>query len=325
MRRDNTKADVRLKDFWRDNDRFADLFNAVLFEGQEVLKPDALEEADTDMSGVIQLKQYEESLVRARDVVKKTAYGADFVIWGIENQQRIHYASPLRTLLYDGMGYLKEYNEITRHRKEDPEPKTKDEFLSRMRKEDRLHPIFSITVYYGEKEWDGPLCLRDMIVDMPEPMARLFSDYKMNLVQVRDSGKYTFNNEDVKTVFDVSREFFEGNIEEVKKKYKDKELQPELVAVIGKITESMFLMQKGKRGRRPINLCTALESWELKEFKKGEKQGIEKGEKQGIDLGIMQRDRELIHKWTALGYKTPEIADLLGFTEEEVRRVQAEK
>lgn len=148
-------------------------------------------------------------------------------------------------------------------------------------------------------------------------MARLFSDYKMNLVQVRDSGKYTFNNEDVKTVFDVSREFFEGNIEEVKKRYKDKELQPELVAVIGKITESTFFMQKGKRGRRPINLCTALESWELKEFKKGEKQGI--------DLGIMQRDRELIHKWTALGYKTPEIADLLGFTEEEVRRVQAEK
>ncbi|MCD7954617.1 MAG: hypothetical protein LUG93_02430 [Lachnospiraceae bacterium] len=148
---------------------------------------------------------------------------------------------------------------------------------------------------------------------MPEPMARLFSDYKMNLVQVRDSGKYTFNNEDVKTVFDVSREFFEGNIEEVKKRYKDKELQPELVAVIGKITDSTFLMQKGKRGRRPINMCTALEQWVSKEFEKGEKQGS------------MQRDRELILKWTRAGYKTSEIADLLGFTEEEVRRVQAEK
>lgn len=42
----------------------------------------------------------------------------------------------------------------------------------------------------------------------------------------------------------------------------DKELQPEIVAVIGKITESPFLMQKGKRGRRPINMCTALEKLE---------------------------------------------------------------
>jgi len=179
------------------------------------------------------------------------------------------------------------------------------------------------------------------IVDMPEPMAKLFSDYKMNLLQVRDSGKYTFNNEDVRTVFDISREFFEGNVEAVKERYKDKNLQPELVAVIGKITESSFLMKRGARGRGPINVCTALESWILEEFKKGEQQGFAKGkqqgftkgeqqgfakgEKRGIDLGIMQRDRELILKWTALGYKTHEIADLLGFSEEEVRKVQTEK
>ncbi|MCD8022233.1 MAG: hypothetical protein LUF30_04425 [Lachnospiraceae bacterium] len=321
MRRNNAKPDVRLKDFWRSNDRFADLFNAVLFNGQEILKPDALEEADTDVSGIIQLKRYEESLVRARDVVKKTAYGADFVIWGIENQQRIHYASPLRTLLYDGMGYLKEYNEITRMRKEDTESKTRDEFLSKMRKEDRLHPIFSITVYYGEKEWDGPLCLKDMIVDMPDSMAGLFADYRMNLVQVLDSDRYSFKNEDVKAVFDVSREFFHGNINTVKERYKDKELQPDVVAVIGKVTESSFLMQKGKRERGPINMCTALEQWLQKEGKKE----FKKGEKQGLEKGLVQRDRELILKWTAAGYQTTWIADLLGYSEEEVRKVQNEK
>jgi len=68
-------------------------------------------------------------------------------------------------------------------------------------------------------------------------------------------------------------------------------------------------------------MCTALEQWELKEFKKGEKQGFEKGALHGI----MQRDRELIHKWTALGYKSSEIADLLGLPEEEVRKKQARK
>lgn len=31
--------------------------------------------------------------------------------------KKIHYGMPLRTMLYDGMGYLKEYNEISRMRK----------------------------------------------------------------------------------------------------------------------------------------------------------------------------------------------------------------
>ncbi|MCD8022232.1 MAG: hypothetical protein LUF30_04420 [Lachnospiraceae bacterium] len=68
-------------------------------------------------------------------------------------------------------------------------------------------------------------------------------------------------------------------------------------------------------------MCTALEQWMQKEFKKGEKQGLEKGEKRGLE----KRDRELILKWTATGYQTAWIADLLGYSEEEVRKVQNEK
>ncbi len=142
--KDKTKTDVRLKDFWRQNDRFADLFNAVIFEGKEVLKAEELREMDTDMSGIIRFRDYEESVVRVRDVVKKTAYGAEFVVLCIENQQRIHYAMPLRALLYDGLGYLKEYQEITHARKKEKGLETGDEFLSGMRREDRLHPIISI-------------------------------------------------------------------------------------------------------------------------------------------------------------------------------------
>lgn len=211
------KADIVLKDFWRRNDRFADLFNAVVFQGEQVIKPEDLTELDTDVSGVIQFKDYQESLGRTRDVVKKMAYGVEFAVLGIELQQNIHYAMPLRTLLYDGLGYLKEYQEITKIRRVDREKMTGDEFLSKMRKEDRLHPIISIVLYYSEKNWDGPRCLKDMIVEMPEAIGQIFSDYKMNLVQIRESEEYTFHNEDVRTVFEVSRELFRGNIDKVKK------------------------------------------------------------------------------------------------------------
>ena len=54
-----------------------------------------------------------------------------------------------------------------------------------MRKEDRLHPVITLTVYYGEKQWDGPYSLKDMIVEMSEEIAAIFSDYKMNLLEVQ--------------------------------------------------------------------------------------------------------------------------------------------
>lgn len=177
------KKDTVLKDFWRDNFRFAALFNGFLFGGRQVIQPERLEEKDTDVSGVIGKKEYEESLSRVRDVVKKMAYGMEFVILGVENQEKIHYAMPLRVMLYDAMGYLKEYQELTSVYKEKPELlETSDEFLSKMRKGDKLHPIITIVIYYGEEEWDGPLSLADMKEKMSEDFQTVFSDYQMNLL-----------------------------------------------------------------------------------------------------------------------------------------------
>ena len=207
---ESTKPDVVLKDFWRDNQRFADLFNAVLFQGKEVLIPDSLEEQDTEVSGIIEMKDYKETLSRTRDVVKKMADGVEFVIFAAENQQRVHYAMPLRNMLYDSMGYLKECQELSRKHRADGEKLSGDEFLSDLKKEDRLHPIISLIIYYGETGWDGPCSLHDMIFDMPEEIQAVFSDYPMNLLEVRDSGKYLFHNPDVRTVFEISREAMAG-------------------------------------------------------------------------------------------------------------------
>lgn len=102
------KPDVIFKNFWRDNGRFASLFNTVVFEGKEVIHPESLQEVDTEVSNLIELKEgYKETLVKSRDVIKKSAFGVDFVILGIESQKKTHYAMPLRVMLYDALGYLK--------------------------------------------------------------------------------------------------------------------------------------------------------------------------------------------------------------------------
>ena len=76
MEQNKIKPDTILKNFWKDNHHFADLFNAALF----VLNPADLLEVDTDVSSILRFNGHAETVQKVLDVVKKTAYGIDFVI-----------------------------------------------------------------------------------------------------------------------------------------------------------------------------------------------------------------------------------------------------
>ena len=131
------KQDSILKEFWRNNHRFADLFNAALFGGQSIINPGELREADTDVSSLLRFNSHAETLQRVFDVVKKTTHGVDYVIWGLENQSNIHYAMPLRQMLGDALSYMKEYREIAARNKKKGNYSSPSEFLSRLRQTDR--------------------------------------------------------------------------------------------------------------------------------------------------------------------------------------------
>ena len=168
----NVKPDIILKNFWKNNERFADIFNAYLFQGEQIIKSEDLTEADTDISSLIKFNGHAETLGKVFDVVKKSANGVDYVILGLENQSKIHYAMPLRHMIGDAFSYLKEYKELEAKNKKYKNYKTKHEFLSKFQKTDRLHPIVTICIYYGEDEWDGPRSLIDML-DIPEEFESL--------------------------------------------------------------------------------------------------------------------------------------------------------
>ena len=72
-----------------------------------------LVEQDTDISGVVSFSEYEETLRRNHDVVKKLALDTEFQVWSVENQKKAHFAMPLRTMIYDAMGYLNADREAT--------------------------------------------------------------------------------------------------------------------------------------------------------------------------------------------------------------------
>ena len=66
----NLKPDIILKNYWRDNARFADLFNAVLFQGEQVIQPHELEDLDTESSTILEHKKQAEGIAASRDNIK---------------------------------------------------------------------------------------------------------------------------------------------------------------------------------------------------------------------------------------------------------------
>lgn len=95
------------------------------------------------------------------------------------------------------------------------------------------------------------------MLELPDYLENLVPDYKMNLLQLRNSENLKFKNKDVQTIFDVSRLIY-GKITSI---YKDQNLTNELGIVIGAITGSQELINYAaseKEGGQ-FNMCTALD------------------------------------------------------------------
>lgn len=294
MEQNRVKPDTILKNFWRDNNRFADLFNAALFGGEQVINPNDLSESDTDVSSLLKFNGHAETVQKVLDVVKKTAYGIDFVIWGLENQAKIHYAMPLRHMIGDAFSYLKEYQKLAAKNRKDKNFVSSDEFLSNLKKTDRLHPMISLCVYYGENPWDGPFSLVDML-KIPEKIKPLVSDYKMNLIELRDSEDLHFCNPDVNTVFDISRSIYHRDYDKINALYQEQTISSELGLVIGAITESQKLIDhalESKQKGGQMNMCTALEELENKGKQEGRLEGRLEGKQEGMIAGTIKTYRK---------------------------------
>lgn len=132
------KPDTVLKNYWSDNEQFADFFNAVLFEGEQVIRPEELEDVDTEESSVLEHRNYAESIRAARDHIKvskkSTVLGVELVMLGMESQEHIHYAMPMRVMGYDYSSYKKQYDSNAKRYKTS-DGMEEDEYLSKMKKQ----------------------------------------------------------------------------------------------------------------------------------------------------------------------------------------------
>lgn len=203
MAKDKIKEDSAEKSYWRDNEQFADLFNAYLYQGRQVINPKELAEMDTDISDVSEIGEVKESIKGARDVIKiaKRYNGVEYVLLAVENQEGIHYAMPIRVMGYDQYSYNKQYQERKRYYKNNNIALKGDEFISGIRKTDRFLPVITLVLYYGEEEWIRPRCLHD-ILDIPPEIKDLVSDYDIKIIDMKENN-LNLNNQNNKDLFKV--------------------------------------------------------------------------------------------------------------------------
>lgn len=223
-RTQNLKPDIILKNYWNDNEQFADLFNAVLFGGKQVIRPEKLEDVDTEELSLLEHRDYAESIQASRDNIKvskrSTEYGVELAMLGIESQEHIHYAMPLRVMGYDYGTYKKQYDSNAKRYKTF-KGMERNEYLSKMKKTDRFIPVITIVVYYGEKPWDGAVSLHGML-DISEALKAFVNDYKVLFVEARENN-LIFHNVKNANFFNMMKMFLDKSLpkDEARKKVID--------------------------------------------------------------------------------------------------------
>ena len=144
-------------------DVFADLVNVLIFDGDDVVKPDELESLPPRSVYKAGSALHEQE----RDVAKRWKRGnIRIAFFGMENQTEIDEDMPLRIISYDGAAYRDELNA-------DEPGKPKERYI-----------VVTLVLYLGNKKrWDKPKSLIECF-DIPERLAPFVSDHKLNLVEV---------------------------------------------------------------------------------------------------------------------------------------------
>lgn len=303
------KGDTLLKVWLGDKKRFADLYNGSVFQGRQIVDAEKLEPAQKETKEFLNDKKGKvENIERHRDIVMKWTEGMELVILACESQQNIHYAMPIRTMLYDALNYVTQIRQLG----EDSGFKNSDEFLSKMKKEDRLCPVSTLVFYYGEKDWDGSKDLYGLLKESSNPeikeiLRKLIPNYHINLVDVNKLEDTSVYKTDLQVILEMlkyrkDKKKMQSYVQEKSEYFQHIDIDTYNVLRVLLKAEKQLEDIKGKN-KEEVNMCEAL-------------QGIfDDGVEQGMLLA-----KQIFRLWND-GKSEKEIADKCGITVQDVKRI----
>lgn len=169
-------------------DVFADIGNVNLFDGQQMIHSEDLEKQPTELTykdnyGVIR-HHYLDTRMKA------SRHQAEFAIFCIENQSGVSNIMPVRD-----MGYLySNYSEQIRWIQQRDRGKGDLHIQEGIGQNQKLVPVVSMVLYYGQEPWTGPERLSEML-ELPEEwrgkLAPYIADHPVKVIYLAGQDKGT--------------------------------------------------------------------------------------------------------------------------------------
>lgn len=200
--------DSKAKEYLSDNIRFSEICNYMLFGGDKIIKPQDLRECDsTEVLSIFGIDKKQIVRQKWRDLLKsvlvKYTGNMYIVLIGIEAQTNVHYAMPVKTMIYDALNYGDQVNGAKKRHQKNKDYKSSEEFLSGFTYDDKLTPVITITLYLGTSKWDGPRSLIEMMPQMDERVFPLINDYKINLLNPLELTDFSMFETGLRPLFEV--------------------------------------------------------------------------------------------------------------------------
>ncbi len=104
------------------------------------------------------------------------------------------------------MGYADQVERKSRENRRKGNLSSGSEFLSGLKKEDKMAGIITLTVYFGDRPWDGPRSLHEMLSIDDKEILKLIPDYRINLIDPHEIN----NSEKFMSDFQVHNRIYEG-------------------------------------------------------------------------------------------------------------------
>ena len=300
------KQDVKAKEFLRNPENFADAFNYYLFDGEQVIKGSDLEEKDAEELLFAGMPRRSRAYQRQRDLLRGCTIKSDgrmtYVLLGIESQSKLHYAMPVRNLLYDALDYAAQVKSISDQHDKSGDRLNPDEFLSGIAAEDRIIPVITLVIYWGDSKWDAPTKLSDMFTDTDDRLKDYISDYSINLITPHDIKDFNKFHSELGEVLEIIKRQREENLPDklIKEKGSDWTMSRSAVEMIGEYTNTGISSGSTREDR--VEMKNAFQLLE------------ERGEKRGLDKLLIGQ----ICKKLARGMDVPAIAKEVEEPEEKV-------
>ena len=200
--------DSKAKEYLSDNRRFSEICNYMLFGGAKIIKPQDLKECDsTEVLSIFGIDRKQIIRQKWRDLLKSVSvkYTGNMyiVLIGIEAQTDVHYAMPVKTMMYDALNYGDQVNEAKKRHQKNKDYKSSEEFLSGFTQDDKLTPVITVTLYLGTSKRDGPRSLIEMMPQMDERIFPLINDYKINLLNPLELTDFSMFETGLRPLFEV--------------------------------------------------------------------------------------------------------------------------